>query len=193
VFTLYDHADFVTYNLDMSSDPNWTGTVSHLRFDPTQSSGAEFEFDYLRTYGPVQTGSPEWRWGIQGDTLGWTARKHLTSPVVTGGILSSSSTGTDPSLWSPVGLSVDAASRKWVVIRMRVSSGSFAEIYYRSPAEGFSAEKKRRFDLLSNTGFVTYQLDFSADPNWTGTIDRLRLDPTIQTNADVELDYVLVK
>ncbi|HNT34777.1 MAG TPA: hypothetical protein PKH07_07250, partial [bacterium] len=100
--------------------------------------------------------------------------------------------GDDSNLVSRSELNIDAATRQWVVIRMKVSAGTFAELFYKAPKEIFSAAKKKRFDLLNNTDFVTYTLDMSGESNWTGTIDHLRIDPTTAVGATVEIDYVLV-
>jgi hypothetical protein len=75
---------------------------------------------------------------------------------------------------------------------MRVTAGTCAELFYKAPLEPFSAVKKVRFDLENTTEFVTYTLDMSNEPNWTGTIDRLRIDPTTAVGATVEIDYILV-
>ncbi|HNT36991.1 MAG TPA: hypothetical protein PKH07_18520, partial [bacterium] len=114
------------------------------------------------------------------------------SIAVAGGVLYGTSYGTDPAIASRSGLAIDAATRQWVIIRMKVSSGTYADLFYRAPSEVFSAAKRKRFDVTSNTEFVTYTLDMSGAPGWTGTIDRLRLDPTAESGANVQIDYVLI-
>ena len=186
------NSDFVTYNLDMSGDPNWSGVVQRLRLDPTTLSGANIELDYIRTYGPVQTGAPEWRWGHDGNTQGWTDQKDISSLAVSEGMLKATTNGTDPILLSPISPGIDAGTQKFVVIRMKVSAGAFAELYYRQLGQAFSNTRKKRFNIRNNAEFVTYQLDMSGDPNWTGTIERLRLDPTSISGATIEIDHILV-
>ena len=193
VFSISSHSDFVTYNLDMSSDTNWRGLVDMIRLDPTNASGALIEFDYLRSYGPEQTGRPEWRWSTASDLEGWVVAKDLSELVVSDGLFSASTTGNDPVIVSPGGLSVDASTRKWIVVRMKVTEGKLAEVFYKRTADpNFASLRKRQFDIRSNSEFVTYQLDMTDDPLWTGTVDRLRLDPTTSSGAKVYIDYLLI-
>jgi len=54
---------FVIYRVDLSTIPEWTGTIDRLRLDPTNASGALTQIDYIRfagataapTYTPTDT------------------------------------------------------------------------------------------------------------------------------------------
>jgi hypothetical protein len=187
------NGSFVTYNVDMSGDDNWYGLVDRLRLDPTNVSGAAIAFDYLRTYGAVQTGVPEWRWSEDGNPEGWSAVGDLSTPVVEDSLLKTTTTGSAPKLWSPGSLTINADTQNWVIIRMKATAGTFGTLYYRPPGGAFSSTMKKRIYLKNNTDFATYQLDMSGDPNWTGAMNKLRLDPTNASGATVEIDYVLLQ
>jgi len=184
---------FVHYWVDLSRDADYTGTIEQFRLAPLGAPvGAKLEVDNFRVVQPAYGFAWRWDFDTDGDLNGWTALKHLSAPVAANGFLTTTTTGDDSNLVSRSELNIDAATRQWVVIRMKVSAGTFAELFYKAPKEIFSAAKKKRFDLLNNTDFVTYTLDMSGESNWTGTIDHLRIDPTTAVGATVEIDYVLV-
>ncbi|RME87465.1 MAG: hypothetical protein D6770_09285, partial [Anaerolineae bacterium] len=45
-FELFTDGEFHTYTLDFSSLPDWTGTISEIRLDPTDAPG-NIEIDYI--------------------------------------------------------------------------------------------------------------------------------------------------
>ncbi|HNT36661.1 MAG TPA: hypothetical protein PKH07_16865, partial [bacterium] len=191
--TLTSNASFVNCWMDFSQDVSYTGTIDRFRVAPTGApNGAKLELDFFRVLQPTYQFTWRWDFDEQGNSEFWTALKHITPLQVAGGILSATTTGDDSCLTSRAGLNLDASTRQWVIIRMKVSAGTYADLFYKAPAEGFSAAKRRRFDLTGNTDFATYTLDMSNAPGWSGTIDRLRLDPTVVSGATVEIDYVLV-
>jgi len=197
VFPVGNNTDFVTYNLNLGSDPSWSGVVKQLRLDPTELSGAQIFVDSLRVYGPAQLGDPgtDWRWSTDGDVEGWVAKSGIQTCTAANGCLNLLSYNSDPYLYSTLGLGIEASKyNKWVVIRMKVSAGTQGDFFYRnSRTEPFSASKCQRFALKNVGEFVTYQLYFGADLNWDGVIDRFRFDPTNAAGATVEIDYILVR
>ena len=78
------------------------------------------------------------------------------------------------------------------IVLMKVTAGDTADLFYEVNGTGFSGTQRKRFDLRNNTEFVKYQLYMAEDPNWVGTITKLRLDPTNASGANVQLDYMLV-
>ncbi len=49
-FEIGNNTDYVIYNLDLTGVSGWTGLIHQLRLDPTMTSGAILEIDYIRIY-----------------------------------------------------------------------------------------------------------------------------------------------
>jgi len=165
-----------------------------IRCDLNQDGRVDYKdlFIFSQTWSTVNQGNPGWHWSENGNLEGWLAAKDLSQLAVADGLLLTSSTGTDPYLISPAGLTIDASIQKRVFVRMKVTTGEYAELFYKPEAGTFSSATKKRFSLNGNAEFATYTLDFDEDPNWTGTITQLRLDPTSASGASVLLDFVVV-
>jgi len=150
-------------------------------------------FLFLQWWGKMNPGNPGWHWNENGNVEGWNAMKGLGALAVSEGCLKMTSTSSDPILFSPSELQIDGMNQKKIIIRARISAGSFAELFYRRSTDAdFSGTRKKRFDITSNTEFVTYSLDMNEDPQWSEFVTRLRLDPTEVSGAVIDLDYVVV-
>jgi len=204
-FDVVRNDDFFTYVLDMRSEVNWSGTITHLRLDPTTTTDVDIEVDWISLTQVVQptstplgtpTNTPavQWHFDNDGNAQGWRAVKDLGPLSVSGGLLTTSAAGVDPNLGSPGGLSVNADAVKKLELRMRVSNGTIADLFYRDIGQLFSSVRRSRFTITSNSRFQTYLLDMSGDPNWTGTVQFLRFDPTSNApGADISIDYILAR
>jgi len=143
---------------------------------------------------PTPTPAVAWHFNTPGDMEGWAAIKDLTSVEVSGGALKGTASGVDPIFRSSPGLGVDASSVETVEVKMKVSAGTLADLFYISPTDArFTATKRKRFGIVGGGDWAVYTLDMSGDPNWTGIIGRLRFDPTTVPGAMVEIDYILMK
>jgi hypothetical protein len=47
-FPLIADNQFHIYELDLTTNPAWWGKITRLRFDPTDSAGANVEIDYIK-------------------------------------------------------------------------------------------------------------------------------------------------
>ena len=92
-------------------------------------------------------------------------------------------------MYSP-GFAVDAAAFPRVEIRMKVSSGNTAQLFFVTASDPTEDETKSSlFSVIDDGQFHKYTLDMSAVKGWNGTITQIRLDPT-DTQASVEVDYI---
>jgi len=58
-FTLLPDGDLHTYQLELSTDPDWTSTITQLRFDPVATShGGIVSIDSIRLLTPVAVPEP---------------------------------------------------------------------------------------------------------------------------------------
>lgn len=181
------------YELELPALPGQT--VRAFRIELQVNVGEEGPV-YLDSFDVNQnTGRHTWNWNRNGDALGWSLAGTASGLGVSGGIVSFTSTGNDPRLYSPDGLSFDARSVNTLSFRVQNTSDRTAGALYwsRSDASGFSAQRVKLFSIsASNEDYTTYSIDLSNIASWTGTITRLRLDlPQGQSaGAMMKLDWV---
>lgn len=141
------------------------------------------------TYEPVT------EWDFLNDLEGWNLTKSL-SGTAGNSILTLNITGTDPYMVSPDNLNIDAAKAKYVIIKMKNGTNTTAGRFYwtTNSVPGFNFDFSKTLPLHSNDpDFSTYILDMSGESNWTGTIKRVRLDPSNSaTSGKVEIDYIKI-
>lgn len=168
-------------------------TLKRFRIELTADAGEEGTV-YLDSFDLNQgTGNHTWNWNHTGDALGWTLGGTATGLDISGGIVSFTSTGSDPMWVSPAGLNFDPKSVNTFILRFRNGSNqSNAGLYWTcNNAPGFPNYKAIPV-VTNDTGFTTYTVDLSAATGWTGTITRIRLDLPQGESAGAltELDWV---
>ncbi|MEA2068749.1 MAG: hypothetical protein U9P12_06075, partial [Verrucomicrobiota bacterium] len=163
------------YALDLPALPGQT--LKAFRIEMIANAG-EGGIAYCDSFDVNQgRGAHTWNWNRNGDTLGWTLGGTASGLNAVGGTLSFTSTGNDPMLVSPDGLSFDANSVNTLIVRFKNTSlQNNAVIYWsRSDASGFSPERLKVFPIIpSDTDYSTYAVDLSGESAWTGRITRLR-------------------
>lgn len=102
----------------------------------------------------------------------------------------------EPVLLSPDGLGIDAATQRYVHIRMSNPDNRFTAflLFTTSEAPAFDIPEKGfppanevdgrgiSIPLVPGGGMVDYVLDMSTIPAWTGTIERLMIQPSYRWN-----------
>lgn len=132
-----------------------------------------------------------WEFETAGDSEGWTAQNQLTPPQISNGYLITKSTGIDPFLISP-DLVAYAKKLSHIEIRMSVSAGNLAQLYFITGSDGnYNESKVLPFPITADGQFHTYTLDMSKVNKWSGAIAQIRLDPTV-TQAIIKIDYIRI-
>ncbi|MBI4605310.1 MAG: hypothetical protein HY721_25380, partial [Planctomycetes bacterium] len=131
------------------------------------------------------------RWAFDGATAeGWNPTHSLSSFTVSGGVLQTAITGTDPYMVGPA-VSFDAARFAYVEIRARSAASGGGEVFFSSSASpGIVAGNSVAFALQGDGAFHRWFVPMAGNPRWAGTIDRLRLDFPDAVGKTVELDAV---
>ncbi|MEW6218226.1 MAG: fibronectin type III domain-containing protein [Thermodesulfobacteriota bacterium] len=130
-----------------------------------------------------------------GDTEGWVKNTHLTSLVVSGGALATSSTGTDPYLRRS-GMSFAGNEVPLLAVRMKTSCSAAATttgqlFWTHSTALSESELRKINFAVTADGQFHDYLIDTAAHGEWAGReIRSLRLDPTVTSGCAIEIDSI---
>ncbi len=173
-----------TYTFALGMNPSWKdGIVTRLGLDA--SKPISVEIDSLA----VNANGYAWEFELDGDTEGWFAWNQMTSLQAGKGLLLTQSTGSDPYMGSP-GIAADAKELSRIEIRMKVSAGNVAQLFFVTDSDSQTDETKSLpFAVAADGQFHTYTLDMSAVPSWNGTIQQIRFDP-IDTQSIVEIDYI---
>lgn len=132
-----------------------------------------------------------WDWDVDDEMDGWAGSATVENAAVAGSIMSFDVTGDDPYLLGPV-TSFAAATHRYVYVRIRNgTAGTGAQILWANDQGGIAPERSKAFTIsASDSEFQTYVLDMSGEPNWTGTITRLRIDPVGNETGPIEIDYI---
>ncbi len=169
---------------------------------------------YFRIVPGVLSKSPNgfgWEFGAGGNTgcnEGWTVGNQIRNLQVKEGNLVFESTGNDPYIFSPDipyfkysefsgrwGLGIEAEAFPTIEIRMKVSAGDAAQLFFIAVLPDYIEEltfdeaKSLTFQITTDGEFHTYTLDMTEVEKWSGDIEQLQLDPT-DTRAMIEIEYI---
>ena len=117
------------------------------------------------------------------------AVNHLMPLRVSNGQLSTNSTGHDPYMVNAP-TKISAANYKSLNIRMRVSKGSMAEVFWATEEHHISEATKMSFRIIPDGAFHEYTIPVAQHPLWRGVITQLRLDPTNVAGAEIEIQKI---
>lgn len=121
---------------------------------------------------------------------GWDAVQALARVKVADGCLTAVSTGKDPAFYSASAVDMDGRKFSAVEIRMRVDKGARGQLYWAGTGSWFAEPTSMKFDLVSGGDFHIYRLDLASSPAWKSRIVWLRLDPTDNPAARIDIDYI---
>ncbi len=180
-------AEFDEYVFDLRRIPSWKDSVvTQLRL--SSKDPVWLEIDSLE----VVLQGYAWEFDDQEEIMGLEDRNQVESPTLDRGHLLLESTGDDPYFTLPGNLSVEAENSPKIEIRMKVSAGSFAQIFFQTGEDdGFVEDKSKVFDIIADQQFHTYTLDMSTVDRWQGMVSRLRFDPT-DAVASIDIDYIRI-
>lgn len=114
----------------------------------------------------------------------------ISSPTVSGGVFSGTSSTADPffNLNVPVSTQIDSAVYRSVSFQLTLSSASMAQVFWQTadnvvhPSATFAA----------SAGSNIYSVNVSTDPTWTGQIKLFRIDPANASGINFSVDWVSV-
>jgi len=139
--------------------------------------------------------SPKNYWNFDSEMEKWGSFNQLTTSV-SSGIATLSIFGNDPYMHSPNNLNISASDNKYVVVSMHNQTASnTAELFWITTSDGaYNATKRVSFSIVPNdTKLRYYIIDLSANPNWSGTIKQIRIDPTTGiTSGTVLIDFIKI-
>jgi hypothetical protein len=134
-----------------------------------------------------------WEFNIDKDREGWIPWNDLSALEVSDGMLKTSATGSDPYMVNWAALELDATKCYDIELRMKVSSGNMASIYFTTLTDNeWNEAKVKYFAINAGNNFVTYSIDMRTVAAWQGTISQIRFDPTNEQADSVQIDYLRI-
>jgi hypothetical protein len=124
-----------------------------------------------------------------GNFEGWDGGyKDYDSTGVTGGLMSGSTTGGDP-YQSRNNLTFPATAASHLIFRVRSSGGSGIQVFWATKLAGIAAARSTTFTYTGNGQYKILSVDLSSDPDWAGTITKLRFDWPQTSGLTCDMDY----
>lgn len=177
--------------------PNPVAAATGFRVDPVTSGvGWTIEMDYIRIDSTPTIG---YEFDNANDQMGLTinAANYASSSFNNGSFVAQANAGggaaSDVNLNFGASVRPDADIYKWVELRMKADAGDRIDLFFSNTTNSSG----NGFTVIDLTGagqtdgqFHTYLLDMSDEADWSGTLDFLRLDPSSNSSANFEIDYV---
>lgn len=131
-------------------------------------------------------------WHFDASTEGWNPIHNLNISA-NNSICTVEVTGSDPYMLSPSNIDLNASDYQYLIVKMKNNTASNgAQLYWTTNSENYFDQDKYKLIPMMPTDnqFRTYVVDLSSDPDWQGTIKRIRIDPTGSSAGTVEIDYI---
>jgi hypothetical protein len=190
--TSYNHVAYVVWvSADrtgyMMSDMGWCGDCGPTP-DETKLRTVDLDDEFIHCKGdPV---IPTADWPFTDCPFGWTPSKGFSASHLDG-YAWGFNPAVDPFLLSPI-LAVPADAYNSVEVRMFSHAADITgTIYFASASSpGFDEAKSVPFAVVNDGAWHDIRVDMGRNPNWRGTITRLRVDPVGSGNADGSYDGI---
>ncbi len=184
--TTVSPGEFQKQVFDFEAHPDWKESVV-TQLGLAASGPGVVEIDSIT----MEIQGKAWEFETEGGAEGWMAWNQLAEFQAIQSGLSARSTGDDPYMGSPT-IALYAEAFPVIQIRMAVSSGSAAQLFFITSSDGvYDEPKSLAFPIYADGKFHTYTLDMSTVSGWNGTITQIRLDPTA-AKSDILVDYVRI-
>ena len=176
------------YRIHLSGNPAWREKKIHgLEIKPTSTAGTAFKLDWVRLDANVV-----WNFDSVDEIYGVNLISGLT---VSGGNCSGTS-GADAYFHLSTDQRdinrdadrafIDAKVFKKVRLKMSSSSAGTGQLFWWKRGQAGGEFSQVAFPVQA--GARTYEIDLSANPNWSGEVTRLRLDPIDFAGAGLVID-----
>lgn len=127
------------------------------------------------------------------DNQGWTSGNN-TVLSNSSGIMTVDVIGSDPWIYSPSGLDINADNTELVKLSLKNTTNSqYFQMFWITSDDTTWGENKFVWLTIdtSMTAFSTYTIDLSNKPEWQGTITQIRIDP-VNSATSGNIDFELI-
>ncbi len=188
----YNHVAYVVWVSDdgssyLKSDMGWCGDC-----DPTPDEydlhTVDDNDEFIHCAGDPAIPTVDWQ--FTNCPFGWTPSKGFAASELDG-FAWGFDPAADPFLLSPV-LKVPAGEHNEMEIRIfSHAADTTGTIYFATASSpGFDETKSVDFAVINDGAWHDIIVDMSSNPNWQGTITRLRVDPIGNGNSDGSYDGI---
>jgi hypothetical protein len=173
------------YEINLTADPRWSGTIYAVRLDPVNEAGVALTLDNAELVparvSVLPLGDVDYSFDAPGDFLGWSIDRDVADATVEGGSMQFRVTGPDP-IFVTEGFTARPGSEfRYLLLRMRnTTEFTSAQIFWTTTTQPTFAQQRSITIPVStrDTGMREYVIDMSTVPGWSGqSITGLRLDP----------------
>jgi hypothetical protein len=174
----------------LATSSNW-GLISLWAVPPFTNNARQSQSSPISSYIP----NFSWDFNQDGWFEGWGEQDWQSAGLkdlkVKSGYLSATVTSSAPFLHTNADLDIDANKFSRIEIRMRVSAGESAQVFFTYGDGDWTEDKGKSFSIIAGTEFNTYIIDLSNVTTWKGIIGQLRLDPVYDfPSTTIEIDYI---
>jgi uncharacterized repeat protein (TIGR01451 family) len=168
--------------------PFWhpEGKIIRLRFD--LFGGAAFDIDFIRVvdYRPSSDGVVRADFGFQQNAAGWRGMGGAEVTHAQGALEICTARSTGFVLAPPI--RVDAARQNFLCLKMAVSSGRMARLFYA--LEDQAGLQSQTFPVKADGQDHLYNIDLLAAPAWQGRVLALGLQPSDVPGATSRMHWL---
>ena len=137
---------------------------------------------------------PTWEFNSDNDLLSWSTTYNMSNVAISNDCLTGDVSGSGGYVLSQRYPSIDANSNHYIQIRMKCDSGTYAEFFWGTASQPYCVSTRLKlFKINSDGQFHDYCIDMSANTQWTGWVNSLRLNPTNAKTCHFEVDYIRVR
>lgn len=134
---------------------------------------------------------PSWDFNTDGAIPVGMTTYGIVELDVTGGCMKGKTVGAEAYFSLPRLPDIDATANHCIHLRMKVGAGSTAKIMWGTAAEPFhKAGRAITFPIIGDNAFHDYIIDMSANPQWAGLVNRIRLYPCGSSLTMFEIDFI---
>ncbi|MBI3921469.1 MAG: glycoside hydrolase family 99-like domain-containing protein [Armatimonadetes bacterium] len=160
----------------------------HVDFAPEDVGLGPYDSWYREARKAAPTGGAssdtEWKGG---KLAAWGGMMGLDQVKITEGVLHSVSNTTDPAFSSPP-LKTRANRFSKVIVEMRVSKPGGAQLFWSTSSMPHASETtSAHVTTVADGAFHPYAFEVGKSEYWGGCVTGLRLDPTAQQGATIEI------
>jgi len=179
-----------TATIDLSQSEEWSGTITQVRFDPTEVGSGLFAIDSLR-FIPTGEVMDAWNFSVNDNFEDWCSSEQMDSYEVKDGSMNMTVSGQFDPFFTNYSSSFDTSYyKKLVIVYKNDTDSNVAEFYWSRPGENWSTERGRSFSTVNDGEWHSVTIDLSTETNWTGTVNAFRFDPVGMATGTFKIDKI---
>ncbi len=189
--------EMTAYEYDTSALQGWKGTLTKLRIDPSDDAGVSFSLGAIEFIGIKGAGTST-EYEVESSVTfenGTVSVVGVENTSFENGAVTGTSSIHDFSLYPTIEpVKLDIVDK--LVVNLKIPAGKQTTIYYTTEESPSMGEDKTLRFTSTSSDMKAYEIDVSALPLWTGTLKKLRIDPTDGEGVEFTLgsiDFLKVK